>query len=65
MENFTQAILQIGVAPAIAGFLLYDYSKKLAAMQVELVKINEILRNRCASEKEMLEAIEELARRIK
>lgn len=36
-------MVQLGTAPVVAGFLLFDYSKKLAGMQNELVKINERL----------------------
>ena len=43
MQEITQAILQLGVAPVIAGYLLYDYSKKLSAIEQELIKIHAIL----------------------
>lgn len=43
MQELFQAMIQLGVAPVIAMFLLYDYSKKLTAMQLELVKVSERL----------------------
>lgn len=43
MDEIIQAILQVGVAPVIAGYLLYDYSKKLTAIEIGIVKINTAL----------------------
>lgn len=43
MQELFQAMIQLGVSPVIAMFLLYDYSKKLVAMQIELVKVSERL----------------------
>jgi len=40
MDEIIQAILQVGVAPVIAGYLLYDYSKKLTSIEIGIVKIN-------------------------
>lgn len=45
MNEFFTVISQLGVAPAVAGYLLWDYSKKLSLMQIELTKINERLDN--------------------
>lgn len=38
MNDIVQALLQVGVAPTIAGYLLYDYSKKLTAIEICLVQ---------------------------
>lgn len=45
MQEIFQAMIQLGTAPVVAGVLLWDYSKKLAGMQNELIKINERLEN--------------------
>lgn len=42
-QTLIDSIVQIGILPVIIGFLLFDFSKKLGAMQIELVKINEKL----------------------
>lgn len=39
MNDVIQAILQVGVAPTIAGYLLYDYSKRLLNIEKELIYI--------------------------
>lgn len=39
MNDIVQAILQVGVAPTIAGYLLYDYSKRLLNIEKELIYI--------------------------
>lgn len=41
MPELIPAISQLGFPIAIAGYLLWDYSKKLVSMQLELVKISE------------------------
>ena len=44
MNDVIQAILQVGVAPTIAGYLLYDYSKRLLNIEKELIYIkNELV----------------------
>lgn len=40
MTDFIPAVSQLGFPVAITTFLLYDYSKKLALIQVEMVKNN-------------------------
>lgn len=40
MPDIVDAIIKVGILPVIIAFLLYDYSKKLAAMNLELVKMN-------------------------
>lgn len=39
MEDVVQAILQVGVAPALAGYILFDHSRKLQAMQESQIKL--------------------------
>lgn len=43
MQELFQAMVQLGVAPVVTGYLLWDYSKKLTAIQVEMVKVSERL----------------------
>ena len=45
MNEIFQAMIQLGVAPVICGYLLFDYSKKLSAIQQELIKVSERLSN--------------------
>lgn len=45
MNELFQAMIQLGVAPVVCGYLLYDYSKKLTSIQQELVRVNERLAN--------------------
>lgn len=40
MTDLIPAVSQLGFPVAITTFLLYDYSKKLALIQVEMVKNN-------------------------
>lgn len=42
-STIIDSIVQIGILPVIIGYLLFDFSKKLAAMQIELVKIHDQL----------------------
>jgi hypothetical protein len=41
--SIVDAIVQVGILPVIIGILLIDQSKKMAAMQIELAKINQTL----------------------
>ena len=43
MTDLIPAVSQLGFPVAITTFLLYDYSKKIALIQTELVKTNERL----------------------
>lgn len=43
MTELVPAISSLGFPVAITTFLLYDYSKKIALIQAELVKYNERL----------------------
>lgn len=61
MEALTQAIINIGIAPAIAGYLLYDHSKKLLAIQLQLVTLTERIENQCEMQKEILNKVEKLS----
>lgn len=45
MNEIFTAMVQLGVAPVICGYLLFDYSKKLSLIQTELVKVSERLAN--------------------
>lgn len=38
MPDLISAVTQVGILPVIILILLWDYSKKLASIQVELVK---------------------------
>jgi hypothetical protein len=40
MQDLINAVTQIGILPVIILFLLWDYSKKLATLQVELIAAN-------------------------
>ena len=40
MQDLINAVTQIGVLPVIIIFLLWDYSKKLATLQVEIISSN-------------------------
>lgn len=43
-QAFIDSIVQVGILPVIIGFLLFDFSKKITLMQLELVRINEQLK---------------------
>lgn len=42
--DFVQIATTLGILPAITGYLLFDVSKKLAASQVEMVRLTENVR---------------------
>lgn len=62
--DFFQAISQLGFPIAIAAFLLWDYSKKLTAMQIELVKITEKISSGCESYEEIIRKLEKMEEAI-
>ncbi len=39
-EGIIDAIVQVGILPVIIGYLLFDQSKKMSLVQIELVKIS-------------------------
>ncbi len=42
-STLIDSIVQIGILPVIIGYLLFDFSKKITAIQIEMVKMNERL----------------------
>lgn len=42
--DFVQAASTLGILPAITGYLLFDLSKKMAAQQLEMVRLTESVR---------------------
>jgi hypothetical protein len=42
--DFVQIATTLGILPAITGYLLFDVSKKLAASQLEMVRLTENMR---------------------
>jgi len=38
MQELISAVTQIGILPVIILFLLWDYSKKMALLQIEVAK---------------------------
>ena len=58
MAELTDSILQIGLFPAITGYLLYDYSKKLTAINQEITKITEIMRTNLELNKKIEDHLE-------
>lgn len=65
MDAWIEAIVRVGTAPVVAMYLLYDYSKKLTAMQVKLIQlVNDIGRNNENSKTvfEKLDKLEDLIR---
>ena len=43
MQEIIDGIIQVGILPVIIGYLLFDQSRKIEAMKLELVKINQTL----------------------
>ena len=43
MQEVIDAVIQLGILPVIIGYLLFDQSKKMSAIEVQLVKVNERL----------------------
>lgn len=64
MQQITQAILQLGFAPALAGYLLFDYSKKLTAIQMEMLKTTIISTEQQRNQEELLHRLERIERKI-
>lgn len=64
MTDLVPAISQLGFPIAITSFLLYDYSKKLAAIQIELIKSAQVY-NECAKINEkIMERLERIEMRL-
>jgi hypothetical protein len=40
MQEIIDGIVQVGILPVIIGYLLFDQSKKMEALRIEMVKIN-------------------------
>lgn len=40
MKEFVDAAVQVGILPVIIGFLLFDHSKKMTDIQLQLAKID-------------------------
>jgi len=60
MEAWLDAIIRVGTAPVVAMYLLYDYSKKLTAMQANLYQlVSDIGRNN-ENSKTLFEKIDKL-----
>lgn len=60
MEQWLEAIVRVGAAPVIAMYLLYDTSKRLNAIQIELVKLTDGINGHKEDGKKIYEEIEKL-----
>ncbi len=60
MTDLIPAISQLGFPIVIATFLLWDYSKKLAAIQIQLVKMTDDAETRDKVNDKILERLESI-----
>ena len=40
MQEIIDGIVQVGILPVIIGYLLFDQSRKMEAIKLEMVKMN-------------------------
>jgi hypothetical protein len=64
MTDLIPAISQLGFPIAIATFLLWDYSKKLAAIQIQLVKMTNDAESRDKTQEKILSRLESIERKL-
>jgi hypothetical protein len=64
MQEIVTAVTQIGILPVIILFLLWDYSKKLATIQVEAVKCSETVSSLKRDSELILSKLEKLEDRV-
>jgi hypothetical protein len=64
MTDLIPAISQLGFPIVIATFLLWDYSKKLASIQIQLVKMTDDQENHDKIQEKILARLESIERKL-
>lgn len=64
MTDLIPAISQLGFPIVIATFLLWDYSKKLAAIQIQLIKMTDDQENHDKIQEKILSRLESIERKL-